>query len=247
MNEVLASIEIKKQEFAQLPFFEFLRDKSIDPRKRLSWTPAFAPFAMNFKDFNRVTLVKKPASSKIQEIINHHADEDGRHWAWFLQDMKLLGFDYSMNFTDVLKFLWSDEIQKLRQLSHNLFAMCTFEDDVLMKLVIIESIEAIGNIFSFETANITKELQQITKHHYPYFGESHHAVEQGHIQINNAEQFLENIQLTEIQNDKAFVLVERVFTDFTAAMDEMLIFAQNHSDQESWIKTDKRQLLKIST
>jgi hypothetical protein len=230
MKEVIALIEKKKQEFAQTPFIKFLQDKSIDPRQRLAWAPGFAPFAMSFKDFNRLVLHKEPATSKLQEMINEHTYEDGRHWVWFLQDLKLMGYDYSMNFTDTLKFLWGEETQKVRQMAYNLFAMCTFEDDILMKLAIIESIEATGNVALFEIAQVTKELQQITKQHHPYFGESHYAKETGHIQaeMDDVEHFVESIQLTEAQREKAFALVEKVFADFSESMNEMLVFAKNH-------------------
>jgi hypothetical protein len=72
MKEVLAFIEKKKQEFSQVPFMKFLQDKSIEPRQRLAWAPAFAFFAMSFKDVNRTVLRKEPATSKLQEMINQH-------------------------------------------------------------------------------------------------------------------------------------------------------------------------------
>ncbi len=230
MEEVLALIEEKKHEFAQGPFMKFLQDKSIDPRQRLAWGPAFAPFAMSFKDFNKNVLRKEPSDSKLQEMINQHSYEDGRHWIWFLQDMKIMGYDNPMNYTDMLKFLWGEETQKVRKMAYDLFAICTFEEDILMKLVVIESIEATGNVALFEIAKVAKELQQITKQCHPYFGESHYAKESGHIQasMDDVEDYLKSIQLTKPQKKKAFTLVEKVFADFTEAMDEMLVFAQKH-------------------
>lgn len=239
MKEVLALIEKKKQEFAQTPFIKFLQDKSIDPRQRLAWAPAFAPFAMSFKDVNRLVLRKEPATSKLQKMINQHTYEDGRHWVWFLQDLKLMGYDYSINFTDTLKFLWGEETQKVRSMAYNLLAMCNFESDLHMKLAIIESVEATGNVALFEIAQVAKELQQITKQHHPYFGESHFAKESGHIQseMDDVEHFVESIQLTESQREKAFSLVEKVFKDFTEAMHEMLEFAEKHPYNEPFTTT----------
>ncbi|NJN13648.1 MAG: hypothetical protein HC815_39470, partial [Richelia sp. RM1_1_1] len=40
--------------------------------------------------------------------------------------------------------------------------------------------------------------------------------------------FVESIELTEAQREKALILVEKVFVDFTEAMNEMLVFAQKH-------------------
>ena len=64
MKEVLDFIETKKQELAQTQLIKFLQDKSVHPRQRLAWAPAFTPFAMIFKDFNRMVLRKK------QQIVN---------------------------------------------------------------------------------------------------------------------------------------------------------------------------------
>lgn len=253
MKEVLALIEKKKQEFAKTPFIEFLQDKSIDPRQRLAWAPAFAPFAMSFKDFNRFVLRKEPANCKLQEIINQHTYEDGRHWVWFLQDIKLMGYDYSLNFTDTLKFLWGEETIKVRSMANNLFALCTFEDDILMKLTVIESIEATGNVALFEIAQVAKELEQITKQRHPYFGESHYAKETGHIQadIDDVEHFVESLEMTQTQTEKACLLVEKIFADFTEAMNEMLVFAQKHpivfTSTPIWTDLNKNYLLEAHT
>ncbi|NJL79850.1 MAG: hypothetical protein HC917_15235, partial [Richelia sp. SM2_1_7] len=120
--------------------------------------------------------------------------------------------------------------RKVRQMAYDLFAICTFEEDILMKLVVVESIEATGNVALFEIAEVAKELQEITKQHHPYFGESHFAKETGHIQaqMDDVEHFVESIELTEAQREKALILVEKVFVDFTEAMNEMLVFAQKH-------------------
>ena len=246
MKEVLAFIHEKKQEFAQSPFIQYLQDTTIDPRQRLAWAPCFAPFAMNFKDINRRVLRKEPATSKVQEMINQHTYEDGRHWIWFLQDLKLLGFDYSLNYTDTLKFLWGEETKKTRQLAHDLYAICTFQDNPIMHLPVIETIEATGNVALYETANVADEIKQITNQHHPYFSKSHYDKESGHIQAHmehiEVENFLENIELTEEQRQKAFELVEIVFVDFSDSMHEMYIFAQNHSYQECFIETAKNKL-----
>ncbi len=240
MKEVLEYIQIKKQEFAQSPFIKFLQDKSIHPRQRLAWAPCFTPFAMSFKDFNSLTLRKEPANNKIQQMINQHTYEDGRHWKWFLQDLKLLGFDNQYNFTDALRFVWGEETQNVRLMAYNLFGMCSFEDDLLMKLVIIESIEVTGNVALYETGLVAEELKKITKQHHPYFAHSHYAVETGHIQsdMDDIEHFLEEIKLTELQKEKAFILVERVFTDFMNATNEMLLFAHKHYMDKPFIESE---------
>lgn len=240
MKEVLEFIETKKQELAQTQFIKFLQDKTVDPRQRFAWVPAFAPFVMMFKDFNEIILRKEPVDSKLQEIINQHSNEDAQHWVWFLQDLKLMGYNPPINYTDTLKFLWGNENIKVRQWAYKIFAICPLEEDILIKLVVAESIEAAGNCGFTEFSQIARELTEITKQHYPYFGASHLAKETGHIQVgmDSVENFLETIQLTEVQKEKAFTLVEKVFAYCAEAMDEMFTFAQKHTYNLPFITMD---------
>ncbi|BAZ36824.1 hypothetical protein NIES4101_27440 (plasmid) [Calothrix sp. NIES-4101] len=240
MKEVLGFIEKKKQELAQTQFIKFLQDKSVDPRQRLAWIPAFAFFPMMFKDFNEIVIRKEPADSELQEILNQHTYEDAQHWVWFLQDMKLMGYDSPINYTDTLKFLWGEENIKLRQWAYKIFSICPPEEDILMKLVVVESIEAAGNCAFVEFSQIAKELQEITKHRYLYFGAFHLAKETGHLLVNmdSIEHFIEAIQLTAAQKEKAFTLVEKVFAYCAEAMDEMLRFAQKHTYDQPFITMD---------
>lgn len=228
MKEVLALIEKRKQEFAQLPLFQFLQDKSIDPRQRLIWAPCAAPLAMSFRHLNKYDLRKEPTDDPIQEIINRHTYEDDHHWVWFLEDLEKLGFDDSIRFSDAIKFLWGKETYKTRQICHQI-ALHTFRAEPIVVLAAIEAIEATGNVASAMTAQVAQELEQITQQKYRYFGEHHLCVETGHITgTDNVEQFLENIQLTHEQRAKAFEVVEKVFEVFTEATNEMMAYAEKH-------------------
>ena len=46
--------------------------------------------------------------------------------------------------------------------------------------------------------------------------------------MDDIENFLEGIQLTDTQKKKAFILVDRVFSDFLNATNEMLDFAKKY-------------------
>ncbi len=108
MKEILKLIVEKQQVFAQLPLFKFLCDSNVDPRERLAFAPCFAPFVMGFGELNRAVF-REESNDPIQLMINQHSREDDSHWIWFLEDLQKLSFDLSMNFSDALKFLWSDE------------------------------------------------------------------------------------------------------------------------------------------
>ncbi|MBW4634436.1 MAG: hypothetical protein KME30_21755 [Iphinoe sp. HA4291-MV1] len=228
MKEVLALIEKRKQEFAQLPLFKFMQDKSIDPQQRLAWAPCVAPLAMNFGQLNKYDFRKEPTDDPIQQIINRHTYEDDHHWVWFLEDLEKLGFDNSIKFSDVLRFLWGKETYKTRQICHQI-ALHTFRCEPIVVLAAIEAIEATAHTAFTMTVQVTQELQQITKQKYLYFGEHHSHVETGHITgTDDVKQFLEEIQLTQEQRAKVFEVVEKVFEVFTEAIHEMMAYVEKH-------------------
>ena len=69
MEKVLALIEKKKQEFAKSELFEFMRDKSIDPRQRLAFAPCIAPFTMGFGDREHNLIWRKSQKNLIDITI----------------------------------------------------------------------------------------------------------------------------------------------------------------------------------
>lgn len=236
MKEVLELIEEKKQEFAKLPFFTLLANESIEPMKRLAWAPYMAFFAMSFKDINAYALRREVCDDPIQTMINNHSYEDGRHWRWYLEDIKKLDLDKTQNFTEHLKFLWSEETQQTRYLCHNLFALLVFEKDPIIKLVVIEAIEATGVVALPLFAKLGNQLQEMTQKRYSYFSASHAKVETGHIlsdlDTNDTEKFLEQIQLTEEQKSKAIQAIETVFDGYTQCTNEMVKCIEKYLNKE---------------
>lgn len=234
MKEVLELIETKRQEFIRLPFFAFLKDRSIDLKKRASGIPFWAHFVMSFKDLNVYVLRQEPTDDPIQAMINQHTYEDASHWVWYVKDLDILGIDHSLRFTDALRFLWSEETQKARQLSYDLLQLCAAQTDPVLRLAIIEAIEATGTTALAEgLVQLSQELQELTQKRSYYFSDHHLQVETGHIQAGleqgDTEQFFDSIQLTAEQKAKAFELVEAVFAQFTSFYNGLLVYSKNHS------------------
>ena len=228
MREVLALIEKRKQEFAQLPFFKYLQDTSINPYQRLVWAPCIAPFAMGFGHLNKYDLRKEPAEDPIQKVINTHTYEDDHHWIWFLEDLEKLKLNQSMKFSDSMKFFWGDETYNTRQVCHQI-AQYTFQKEPIIVLAAIEAIEATGNVALAFMSQVAQELQEITQQSYRYFGKYHFCVETGHTTgTDDIEKFIESIELTAEQKVKSFEIVEKVFELFSESMQEMMIYAQKN-------------------
>jgi thioredoxin reductase len=227
MKEVLAFIETKKQEFAKLPFFEFLQDKSIHPKQRLAFAPCVAPFAMNFGDLNKFILREENPTNRIQEIINIHTYEDDHHWLWFLEDLKKLGLDQSQSFTNSLKFIWSEEAKHTRLVCTQIALLYAHQTNPKLRLAISEAIEATGHVILFRTAQVAQELQATTQQKYRYFGPSHFDVETGHpIGTDHVEEFVEAIELDDQTQQQACELVEQVFAAFTDVVNEFMAYAK---------------------
>lgn len=232
MKEVLAHIEKKKREFAKLPLFEYMRDTSIDPRQRLAWAPCAAPFAMGFAELNTNVFRDEQTNDPIQKIINEHTCEDDHHWLWFLEDIKRLEINQELKFTDALKFLWSEETRVPRSVIYELYRY-TFEASTIQKLVVIEVIEATGNILSTTTALVTNDFEKINKTNLLYFGDIHLSVEPGHvIGIRKIDEYTKDIQFEQQEIAYYLNLVNRIFDLFTELTNALLMYAQKRQIQK---------------
>ncbi|MFQ4143049.1 hypothetical protein [Chlorogloeopsis sp. ULAP02] len=226
MKEVLELIESKKQEFAKLPFFQFLQDTSIEPRQRLAFAPCFSPFVMGFAELNRYVWREEPTNDPIQALINQHTYEDDSHWIWFLEDLQKLEFDMFLNLTDALRFLWSSEIQASRQTIYEIYRY-TYKATPIDKLVVIEAIEAIADIFLSTTTQVTEELKIVTGKKFKYFGNHHFLIDSDHSMYSSDNlDMINNIQLSEESREYAFKLVDKSFNLFKDFVDFLLFQAQ---------------------
>ena len=247
MKKVLALIENKKQDFARLPFFEYLQDRSINPRQRLAFAPCMAPFVMAFGELNGNIFRDEPTKDPIQAIINKHTYEDENHWIWLLEDLEKLEIDRSVNFTDTLRFVWSEETKISRRVAYELYRY-TFQASSVQKLVVIEAAEATGNAFLSVSSQIISELKTVTNKEYRYFGGGHLIVDTGHTYCApKAKNLIETIELTEEDRKKYFHLVENIFELFTEFTHELLTYSKAHNIYEPLrTKPEQKELVEIS-
>lgn len=239
MKEVLSFIDQKKQEFSRLPLFEFMQDSSIDPQIRLGWAPCAAFFIMSFGELNKSIFRDDLTSDPIQKIINTHTQEDDHHWVWFLQDLEKLGFDGSLKFSETLKFLWGEETQASRWVIHQISGYA-FSATPIQKLVIIEVLEATGNIVFECASKIAMELQEISGKQYDYFGSFHLGVETGHTTgSTNIENILFQIDLKPTQKQELIDLAKKVFAVISELTDSLLAYAQKNHNNPSIYRSSK--------
>ena len=228
MKPVLDHIKSRTEEFSRLPVFAYMADQSIAPEQRLSLAPCMAHYVMTFADMNAYVFREEPAQNKYQHLVNIHTREDASHWPWFVADLKRLGLDRRFAFSEVLEFLWGEETVKSRLLSYEMCRL-TLQATPLQKLVIVECVEATGNIFLGLASRIGRELEQATGTQYIYYGPHHFGCESGHTMgTQDVEQQLESIQLAEEERGTALALVDKVFALYTDFVGELLAYAKAH-------------------
>ncbi|KAI9131351.1 NAD(P)-binding domain-containing protein [Acaryochloris sp. CCMEE 5410] len=227
MKDVLAYIEMKKKTFEKLPFFNFLQNKEVDPRTRLSFAPCAAPFVMSFGELNKSVLREEPTDDEIQLMINKHTYADDHHWVWFLRDLKKLGFDKSMRFSEVLRFVWGKETVQTRALCRKLIE-CSAQTTSLEKLIIIEAIEATAQVSSSFIASVGSELQEQTGQSYLYFGDSHLEAEESHSLETDSSELKEALFSEHLPSSynlsNCYALVDKVFDVFTDFTHELMSY-----------------------
>lgn len=243
MKNILALIESKQKVYAQSPLFHFMKDKSINPLKRLAFVPCSAPFILGFTDLCKYAFCQEPTSSKVQLILNQHAYEDANHWQWFLEDMESLGFNYQLEMNDALFFLWHEETKTSRLVTYELYKYIA-ESTEIEKLIILESIEGVANIFLSSTKQVTDELQLTTDKKYKYFGGLHVEAEQDHeAHSDSIHEYIQNICIAEENRQYSIDLVEKVFELFTQWNQGLLTYAQAQSLE---CQLEYRQVLKAA-
>lgn len=220
---LLELIESKKEKFSNLAFFEFLKNENIEPDKRLAFAPKFAFFVMSFADLNKYILRDISLDDEIQDLVNEHTHEEDRHWIWYLEDLRKLGYNTSNKFTDTLSFLWGKELEVQRTITYKILGYAS-QSSPLEKLIIIETIEAIANIFESATYQVAQSLEAITKINYQYFGHVHLKADSNHSILSHD---LSNLDIDISQFDKYCDVINKIFGLFTELMNDLQKHAEN--------------------
>jgi hypothetical protein len=229
MKEVLALIEARKLDFSKQPFLEFLRNKTIAPEDRLSFTLCLSPFVMGFSELNKYVFRDETITDPLQKLIDKHTTEDDRHWLWFLEDLKTLEIDHFVKFTDALKFIWGEETKVSRKVIYELYRY-TFKADPVQKFIVLQVVEATGNVFLSTVQEVSQELKPIKNKDFKYFGSCHVDEDSSHsIHSSSFEHLFENIELSEAERKNAFELVEEIFILFETMTEALLVYAEKHS------------------
>ncbi|MEH1939366.1 MAG: hypothetical protein V7L01_03990 [Nostoc sp.] len=227
MKKVFRLIEKESVKFAQLPFFEFLVNKSIDSIQKLSFAPCFALLIVGYAYLNKFVCLQAPTVNPIQYIVNKQIREEGNHSIWFLKDLQDL-FNQFLNLTNSLKFNLSAQTVICRKTIYKLYRR-TFQINPIYKLLAIDSIETISNIFLSITAPVAQQLKVITNREYPSFANLHLLAENNHnIDSSETKNFIATMHLAEDIRKQSCKLVNKTFELFIALVDILINFAEEY-------------------
>lgn len=225
MQQIKALIKERDLRYAKHPFIQFLQDTSIDPYKRLSFLPHTMFFVMSFADINRFLLRDEGSSDPIQQMMNTHGEEDGKHWAWSLRDLTIMGYDPELRYTQSIKALWSNKTIATRRFCYDIVHICLSSPPIL-KLVMVEAIEAMGKVALEPTVAVTQEIGYNEK--LLYLGQHHLDREIGHA-IGSDEKDIEQIVIPDELRPRAMAIVNRLYDGMEAFNTDILniVLAEN--------------------
>lgn len=229
MREILERIQQQQAEYLKAPFFEFLRDPTIEPAKRLAFAPHVAHFVLTFADLCVMLLPQEPAADRYQELVNANCREDKGHWRWFLTDLKELGRDEPAPFSDAVRTIWADDTVRARRLSYHL-AHWSLACDSLGKLVLVHCIEGAFKATVKDLEPVALAFIQKTGKQLHYLGVRHADAEESHT-IENAEirSFIQSIPVGAEAKATYFKMIDDAFGLFRGFADEMLDLARAHA------------------
>lgn len=224
MREVLSVITERKQAFADLPFFAFLRDERLRPEQRLTFYPCMAHWVMSFADLNKYFLRAEAAGDEHQQRVNTYSREDEGHWHLYLEDLRKLGFQQMFDGTDCFGLLWGEETRVNRLLSYRIAHLITGATS-LQRIAIVEAMEEAANVFFSHTLPLAEQIQEQTGIELRYLGHFHYDLEAEHTGAGDHEA-LAHIELDATTRHEAIEMVGEIFDLFEAWAGEVLRFAE---------------------
>jgi hypothetical protein len=223
MKPVLDFIERRKEEFAALPLFVFMRDEALTPEQRLIFYPGMAHFIMSFADLNKYVLREEKSGDCYQSLVNAHTHEDDHHWVWYVEDLRALGDERMRTGTGALNFLWGDETRASRILSYRLAHLIASANGA-QRLALIEAMEQTANVFFTQSSRLAERIEAERGVRLKFYGQCHFDVDSNHT-LHTEAGLLAAIDLDSETRARTMGMVAEIFGLFSDWMDELLSIA----------------------
>lgn len=224
MKAILDYIAARTREYEGHALYRSLVDETVPAEQRLKFVPCLAHFIMSFADLYALVLRHEPPPDRYQELVNAHTYEDGGHWKWFLADLKTLGLDPSLRFTDSLRFVWGESTAKTRMLTYHMCRLGLGASS-LEKLVLVHCIEAGGKVALTSCVPAATVAARRLARDLLYFGVHHLDTELQHTLEDEAvHESLEEVVIEPELRPALLALVDQAFHAFDEFADGVLAF-----------------------
>jgi hypothetical protein len=222
MQRVLDRIATGTADYARGPFFAFLGDDTVEPRRKLAFAPYSAHFVMTFADLSTFIFQQEAAGDPYQELVNATAREDEGHWRWYLADLEVLGVDWQLRYSEAIGILWGDRARRLRALSYHL---CRFAlaGDSLSRLVLLWCMEQSFRVSVGAILPHARAVAAQTGRALAFFGPEHSDAESAHpIHEADARRALLDVTLDDRRAAELCAMVDEVFALLAGFADDLL-------------------------
>jgi len=222
MQRVLDRIATRTAGYARGPFFAFLADPAVEPRRKLAFAPYSAHFVMTFADLSALVFRQDPPGDPCQAFVNATASEDEGHWRWYLADLEALGVDWTLRYSEAIEILWSDRARRLRALSYHL---CRFAlaGDSLSRLVLLLCMEEAFQVSIGAVLPHARAVAAQTGRALAYFGPGHSDAEAAHpVHDPEARRAVLEVTLDDARAAELCAMVDEVSTRLAGFADDLL-------------------------
>lgn len=145
---------------------------------KLKFVPRMLFFVMGFKDLMQLVRYEN-ATTKEEQSVNIHSDEDSNHWEWYLRDLSYInGWFKNTDSHDLISEIWDEKSLDVRRAIY-LFSsyMHTFQDPIA-RMLMVEVLEMTFDKFKEAIHPVLKESDLYDQ--LEYFGKKHQETEENH-------------------------------------------------------------------
>ena len=228
LGPVLQRIDELKLNYAQLSFFEFLRDETIDAEDRIAFVPYVAYVILSFEDLHTYILQKEPTHDACADRVNAHVYDDDHQWSWYLEDLHTLGFNKITAPSGEMKLLWSGATCANRILMYRLTAMINRANRT-ERMAIVEAIAGAENVLFQAFIRIARILGERIGNVLHYSG-SHHVHLESEPGVGSDHRGRAAMEVDQAAYDRCLCFVDEVFEVFAQWAQELLRFAASHKN-----------------
>lgn len=216
--DVISVIKQRQEELSKHNFFKMLADESIPVRRRMTFAPYWAYFALTAADLLDTWLYIPNPQSELEQRINTFVEEDNFHYNYFLHDMeKVFGYTIERfgSYSAVMRHMYGADSKAVRELIYAWTVAASKYDDPLITLTTFEAIEA-GLKDFFEVVYTKVYLMDEELKGMQYFGATHVELEMNHTMTSwfkgeNPVRPLAELTITQLQREHALEAIDTMF------------------------------------